>query len=708
MIAVSEYLRIFNQGGELLCVADNAEYGYADVFNDLDTGSFTLPARDPVNVHCAAHNLVEMPDGDAPARLFRILQMPAADIANASGQPVREYQVEHVAATLLDDLLFGYHEIGGTGVYTADVMRWILSHQTVRRWQFGACEFNAQFQYKFENNDLLTALLSLGNVLSEPFEWDFDTTTSPWTVSLRRADSAAGCGIHYQRNMVGITKSMDATHLATRLYCLGYGEGINQLTIKEVNGGLPYVEADTVSVWGVKSAPYTDTTIESAATLKACALAALERCKNPAFAYIADAIDWSALTGFSWDRYKAGKLVRVMDDEDGVSFDARIVRLEKRSVRGAPRKVQITISNAIHDVSDSLTALATRVGINELYSQGATIFCPYNFADNASPEKPAKFKVLIPTGCVRINQMPLKWELEPFRAYETGAAAGGASVSTSSASGGGTRTSSAGGDVTLTEPQRIYAGAIEMSNPIDDNGDNITWTGENIDGRTTDQSTGRTGTPVDNYGGAMTATSITDAYNSGSSTASHKHTIGSHMHSVSGDWTGATSPSCSTSDNTSHTHTIGAHSHGFIHRHSLGSHTHGIAAHQHGMLHKHGLRVSITIPKMELSIPSHTHSVTTPAHSHDVTLNDHTHDIQYGIYEGGTADDVTIRVDGVSIPTHEGSEVDVAAYLSTDQNGKITRGTMHTIEIVPDRLTRISATLFVQMFVQSVGGAGNY
>lgn len=42
-----------------------------------------------------------------------------------------------------------------------------------------------------------------------------------------------------------------------------------------------------------------------------------------------------------------------------------------------------------------------------------------------------------------------------------------------------------------------------------------------------------------------------------------------------------------------------------------------------------------------------------------------------------------------------------------DEDGKITRGTWHEIKIVPDSLTRIEANLFVQTFVQSVGG-GDY
>ena len=53
------------------------------------------------------------------------------------------------------------------------------------------------------------------------------------------------------------------------------------------------------------------------------------------------------------------------------------------------------------------------------------------------------------------------------------------------------------------------------------------------------------------------------------------------------------------------------------------------------------------------------------------------------------------------------SEMDIVQYLAKDGDGKITRGTWHEIKIVPDSLTRIEANLFVQTFVQSVGG-GDY
>lgn len=98
-----------------------------------------------------------------------------------------------------------------------------------------------------------------------------------------------------------------------------------------------------------------------------------------------------------------------------------------------------------------------------------------------------------------------------------------------------------------------------------------------------------------------------------------------------------------------------------------------------------------------------------PEHSHSFTVKSHSHGINYGIYEGGKAENVAIKVDGTEIPEDalDSSEIDIVKYLAKDSNGKITRGTWHEIEIAPDALARIEANLFVQTFVTSHRG-GSY
>jgi len=177
---------------------------------------------------------------------------------------------------------------------------------------------------------------------------------------------------------------------------------------------------------------------------------------------------------------------------------------------------------------------------------------------------------------------------------------------------------------------------------------------------------------------------------------------------------GATAAGSHTHSGPSHRHVVDGHTH------SVPAHSHGLNSHTHGMYHYHSYDHShtIEIPELAISLSGHRHTVDVPAHAHDVsipthshglTLPSHEHEIKYGIYEGDTANQVTLKVDGNAVPAGEliNSEIDIVAYLAKDENGKITRGTWHEIEIVPNGLTRIEASIFVQAFVQSVGG-GDY
>ncbi len=885
---MNDYVSVYGQDGKMLAVLDNADrIGYELKHNDLWTGSFSLPSGDPKNQYCQAHNLVRLPDGgegdySRDTGLYRVVGMPNGEEAGRAGSAMKQYSLEHVMATLLDDVLFGYHEVGGTGVYTADVIRYILSQQSTVRWQLGRCEFNDQFQYHFENVSLLSALMSLGEVLTQEYTWDWNTRTTPWTVSLLRADTEPDCGIHYGRNLVEITKSMDATALITRLYPLGYGEGVNQLTIQEVNGLVPYIDADTIGTWGVKCSVWTDTRIQDAAMLKARARQVLEAYKNPYISYTARAIDLYRLTGYSWDNYMPGKLVRVMDHEHGIDFNARIVTVSKRNVGGDPGDIEITIANATRDAADAINTLADRVSIGELYSQGATNVFAIPFADNADPEHPAKFRVYIPEGTVRINRMLLSWQIAAFRAYSTGAEAGGGSVKTSDSGGSSTQTTStsdtvtyaseSGGNCTITEAQRVIARTQDSRTDL------IGWTfgardTENANAMTrtesaTGLSTGSAGEHHHGMGHTHTIAAHGHTVNEHHHGMGHTHTIAAHSHSMghSHDVVAHSHEYSMTHHHniSSHSHTVNSHHHDLAnhqhhfsgttdvawgHQHTLNSsttktggvdeyadlsvtvsgytgqnssntgdatsdtdsvslatggaitawgselntaytgntegstygakdgsgtlmtetgstslttggarsgselrpdtgdatattdsvalttggardatglrpntddepaHSHTIPSHSHGMDHFHDI-ASFTIPSLSLDIPAHghnvripghSHSVSIPSHTHTITLQDHTHAIQYGIYEGGRAKSVTIRVDGAEVPAEEITkrEIDVAQWLSKDGNGRIRRGTWHEIQIVPDNLTRIEANLTAQVFVQSVGG-GDY
>ncbi len=362
--------QIFNRDMKRLAYLDNAlAVGYGLETNSLWTATFTLPADDPKNAYCTPLNFVEIFDGDERIDLFRII---GEDMERSNGA-TRYYDCEHVLATLLSDVLFQYHQCGGSGVKTADVLNYILARQTRQNWKLGACDFKRYFEYNWENSTLLAALFAVPECFDSEYLWSWDTTVYPWTLSLTVPTEALKSEIRYAKNMTNIKKTTDATSIANRVYALGYGEGVNQLTIESVNGGVPYVE-DALSIerYGLCSTILVDSRYQVAENLKAYAEQVLAGLKEPYVSYEIGAIDLHRLTGDKFSKFRPGEVVRVVDEADGINLRTRIVRVEKADAEGDPGNVTVTIANKTQDIAGSISDLQSRALISETYAQGAT------------------------------------------------------------------------------------------------------------------------------------------------------------------------------------------------------------------------------------------------------------------------------------------------------------------------------------------------
>ncbi|MBR6982140.1 MAG: phage tail protein [Ruminococcus sp.] len=803
--------RVYDRNMNMIGVLQNAaDAGYDRKYNDLHTASFMLPLNDPKNDLCQAMNIVEIFDGNVSKGLYRILDNPECEV---TGEGVwLEYSCEHVIAFLLNEAIDGYLELGGTNVRTPAVLRAILAKQETVRWQLGTCDFNRQFQYSWENTNVLEALFSVPKCFDVEYHWTYDLSTFPWKVNLVQQSHDRSCEVRRKRNMVNIKRTIDSSQLCTRLYCKGYGEGVNQMTIAEVNNGKPYIEdAAAIAKYGILSSHLIDRRYTVMENLKAYGQQVLNRLKNPIVTYTAKAIDLNRVTGLAWDQFDEGKVVHIIDEEKKIDIDAVIIDFKKHDPNGDPLDCEITISNKTSDVSSDIESLAQRASINSQYAQGATNLYCQQFADNADESHGAKMKFYIPQDCSRINEVLLNWSCSAFRAYSKGAAAGGANTLTSKAGGSTTVTSADGGSTTVTSNS---GGATTVTSASGGDktvtsagGGGSTQTSSSGGGQTVTSSSGGDKTVTSAGGGDSTVTSAgggdstvtsagggdstqTSSDGGGSSTTSgssggetvtsggggsfekavqsdqaetsldgsHSHaypdpdrdgytkkvdahthgmghthtvTVGSHTHSVStSSHTHSVSISAHSHSVTvpSHTHNVTLPSH--THKVTLPSHTHDVSipSHTHNVTvsdHSHSVTIpshthdvsipshthNVTIPSHthDVNIPNHTHKVTIPDHTHKVELPDHTHGIVYGIFEGTTASSCTLKIDGTIASTgvQQGSDIDIVPYLSKDSNGKITRSAWHTIEVIPDKMSRIEMNLFVRTFITSHTG-GNY
>jgi len=621
-------LKVLNTNRQAVAYLENAyAVSYEKKLNEIPSASFSLPLNDPKVADCLPFYYVDIPDYG----LFRI--MPNSAQRSDSTNEIT-FKLEHVLATLLDDVLFRYHQT--TNRSTRYNIEYILSYQTTEHWQLGSCAFDKYFSYKWENeNGLLGAIHSIAEPFSESYEWTYDTSSYPWTLNLVKPEVVPSCEIRYAKNMVGIQREVDPSDITNRIYALGYGEGINQLTIEKVNGGKPYIE-DTPSIleFGLKSYIYADTSIEDANTLLANAEALLQQSKRPKVSYSIDAVDLSELTGVSTDEFKCGRIVKIIDPDFG-AIEQRIVSESRSDVKGAPETVSLEIANRWEDIADSIAGLQRSREINDVYAQGATNIDSHNFSDNADSDNPAEITFYLPDELVRINKLVMSYKTDKFRAYERSIKGGGAVVDTTSSGGGSTQTSSSGGGVS-----KSTAGGGGSSQTSEAGGDHshLVFTAAEYEGPVI---------PI-RYRGAE----------------------GGGILELSGS--GGDIYTAGSSGNHSHTVTIPAHTH-------------------------------------EFDVPNHSHSLTIPNHNHEITLPDHTHEIEFGIFElSETATAVQIVVDGNTVPvtTTSGNLIDLIPYLDVDSSGKVNRG-WHTIQIKPNKLARITAQVFSQVFLQSRGG-GDY
>ncbi|MFP3721344.1 phage tail spike protein [Niallia circulans] len=636
-------LTVKNQSLVDQAILENA-YGisYEKTFNELWGASFSLPLNDEKNKYCNSLHYIEIVDEDEYIGLFRII--PKKTLKNESNKEVT-YQLEHVLATLLDKSIFGYKQT--TNLSTRENLQMLIDQQVVKHWKLGQVDFTRYFSYKWENANVLSAIFSIPEVFDVDYQWIWDTQSYPWTLNLVEVETEPTCEIRERYNLIGLEVTENPMGIYNRIYPLGYGEGDNQLTIKSVNNGIPYVEdSKAIKQLGfVKEYIWADTRFEDPNSLMASAKGLLKEWKKPKITWNVTAAELSKITGLSKDKFRMGKVVRVNVD-DFPTTDLRIMKESKSDVTGQPWDVSLTLGDLDDDLGTTQTDLERRQQINELYAQGATNISNYSYNDNADSENPAEILVYFPDEIVRLNKAILSYKTDNFRGYDRATKGGGASVDTTSAGGGSTQTSTSGGGV--SKSTESGGGTVQSTS---NGGGSI----QSTTAKTFDTIVAWSGVPENAVPGD-------EGYPN----------YGYHLHTVSID-----------GDNFTHNHEV-----------SIPNHSHSVSIPNHSH---------------EFNVPNHSHDVTIPNHTHEITLPNHTHDIEFGIYKlDRMPKKVTIKVDGNTVPITalNGDNINLIPYLSKDNAGKVNRG-WHTISITPDDLGRINAQIYTQFFIQSRGG-GEY
>ncbi|MEK4894170.1 phage tail spike protein [Bacillus sp. FSL M7-0996] len=655
------HIRVFDINMNLMAILENAyKIGYTKITNGLWTCSFSLPLNDPKRLEVTPKRFIELYDHDKYIGKFII--NPKKTVKNESDQSIT-YNCEHVWSTLHSDVLFRYHQL--TNWTTRDVLQYLINKQEVKHWKLGTVEFTRYFHYTWENEDsLLNALVSVPKPFNESYLWTWDDTKYPFTINLVRATDEKVDVIRYGKNLKGIEKDEDPTGLITRIYPMGYGEGVNQLGIEKVNGGVPYLQAEQsiIDKYGIHKRIWVDRRFEDAESLKASGGGLLEQYKKPLVTVSVDCIDYELIDPYKIVKYDVSKIVGVYDQDTDTNDDLRIMKLSKPDIYGDPSNIQFEIGNVRDDIGTTITDLQKKQLVNDTYSQGSTNIDSRDFQDNCDPEHPAIIRFQIPNDVMNVNELLLTFETLRFRAYERAIKGGGAVVGSTSAGGGTVASTSAGGSIVQST------------------------------------SSGGSSTQTSTSGGGSVQTS------SGGGDHVHKMFHGGGIMPAEPTTIGLYTAFSDPGRNTAASFYAKGTGSSFYTHGSSGDHTHSLTIpnHQHS--------ITISSHQHSITLPDHQHEVHLNPHSHEIQLPDHTHEIEFGIFElNETPSKVTITVDGNVLPfdSTSGQDINLVPYLAKDNSGKLQRGRYVEIKITPNKLARINATVTGRLFIQSRSG-GTY
>jgi phage minor structural protein len=534
-------------------ILENAKgISYTRINNQIWKASFSLPINDKKVDKVKLLKYVEFYDEEEYVGLFRIIPKKTSK----SGLTV-SFECEHVLATLLGSTLFKDHQL--TNLPTDEVLQYLIDQQKEKHWQLGNVEIIRYFHYLWENENLLSAIFSVTKPFDEQYRWTWDTSSYPWTLNLVRPNTEPVCRIKERHNLIDFEIEENPMSVFNRIYPLGYGEGVNQLTIESVNNGVPYIEdAESIAENGIIETTWADKRFEDAATLKASAESLLKKWKEPIVSWVVSAADVSEITGAKIDELKEGNVVR-LELDDYPNVDLLIMKEHRPDIKGERGNTQLEIGSLTEDLSTTQADLERRQRVNEVYAQGATNLLSFDYNDNADATHPVVMRIYVPDEAVKINKLDLTFETTEFRAYSRATKGGGAVVKSTASGGGTSATSSSGGGVSKST---LSGGG---TNQTSSSGGGTSTSSSSVD---FDGVYLRTGVPI----GAELApyeqhehlVTITD----NALTHSHTVTIGNHSHTVS----------------------IPSHSHDF----TIPNHTHSV------------------------TIPNHTHQIEIPDHVHDI------------------------------------------------------------------------------------------
>ena len=266
----------------------------------------------------------------------------------------RTIQLEHVIQSLKDVTIFGEikpEDMGGSrGRCTArQAITWALGRQGI--WRLGDLAENPSNPYSF-NGETVFAAVEAVTASIEGAQWEFDLSSMPFTLHIRKAPAGFSSEMRMSRNITTLDIQIDKSRMYTRHYPIGK----NNL----------HVTGDYVSrnedVWGRVDKTETDQSQDTEEKLRAWSLGRLKNHCEPLVTVTVGGLDLSRDTGEPLDHIVVGRACRLPLPEYGTTITEKVKKISWADKIREPEKVTVTMANDTEDVASIVNQMAASIG----------------------------------------------------------------------------------------------------------------------------------------------------------------------------------------------------------------------------------------------------------------------------------------------------------------------------------------------------------
>ena len=225
-------VEIRDTSGNLIHILDNAfAVGYEVAINEIGRMDFSLPADDPKAAELEVGREVWLYEQGELVDIYRI----ASIITSHQGQEITEQvHCDQIGGMLADDII---PSKVWENQSISTILQDILTYQASPRIIFGGVDpgLNQVRSLRVEWDNLLKACFEVqksvgGVLLIIPDEAD-PTIRRLYLKETWNLGEDKGQRLEYRKNLTETRRTIDRSAMVTRLYALGYGEGVNQLRL---------------------------------------------------------------------------------------------------------------------------------------------------------------------------------------------------------------------------------------------------------------------------------------------------------------------------------------------------------------------------------------------------------------------------------------------------------------------------------------------